>query len=188
MTTAVPDADPRVSGIVGHCFNTLVETMFVSRYCQALGEYCDTAIDLSPYYKNAVEATHPVEANFPPTLKAYRDNQQFWIDRMRVDLARSQPGLMRDRVVIYGGLPVGTRIKIAQVRKWWDGEDGTYWIAVGTIESGEYQRRRLLLPTDWLRADALSQGARRYMVKPEPEVLKKCDRGAMSGKVRTHLY
>jgi hypothetical protein len=83
---------------------------------------------------------------YPPTLQAFREEPDLWSHRIHDALKANQPSLEPDYVVIYGGLPAGTSLRIVQVLSKFDGENGNYWMAFAVVLDGEFKGRRLLLP------------------------------------------
>ena len=138
----VRDADPRIGGLIHRCFATVKESIFLSGRCQAIDgwPYCDTVKSLNP-------VPHP-EWKFPqlpPTLQDFQADPAFWTGQIHVQ----QNYFYRkhgDHLVVYGGLPIGTRLEIVQVSRWFNGENGTFWIAYANIQEGEFTGRRILLP------------------------------------------
>lgn len=146
-TTAVRQTDPRIGAVIHQCFATVKEAIFLSTDCQPMFgyAYCDTVRSLDP-------EPHPnwQFPQFPPSLQAFRDDRLDWTRRIHEaeQYRRGHGGIeyRQDRVVIYGGLPVGTQIEIVQVSRWFNGENGTFWIAYAVILDGEFKGRQILLP------------------------------------------
>jgi hypothetical protein len=143
-TSAVSDTDPRISALVHACFATVKESIVFSGRCEPMGTwvYCDTVQSLNP---------HPDPRwkfpQFPPTLQAYRDDPGYWPDRIHMaEKYRQGSQIQPDHVVIYGGLPIGTPLEIVEVSRWFNGENGTFWIAHAVIRDGEFKGRRIFLP------------------------------------------
>jgi hypothetical protein len=133
-------ADRYFSEFVDHRFTTLQEAMLVSRECWVgAWKYCDSAVPIGP-------KTNAIPTEYPPTLQAYQDDPGEWSRRIHSFERQRQPGAEPDHIVIYGGLPVGTTVKISQVLSKFDGENGSYWLAFATVQDGEFKGRRLLLP------------------------------------------
>jgi hypothetical protein len=133
-------ADRYSSEFVDHCFTTLKEAMLVSRECWVgAWKYCDSAVPIGP-------ETNALPTQYPPTLQAYQDDPGEWSRRIHSFERQRQPGAESDHIVIYGGLPMGTTVKISQVLSKFDGENGSYWLTFATVQDGEFKGRRLLLP------------------------------------------
>jgi hypothetical protein len=144
--SAVRDDDPRISALIHQCFATLKESIFFSRRCQPMGTwaYCDTVRGLDPNPDPRWKFPQ-----FPPTLQAYRDDPGYWSDRIHIAEKYGQRSLIQpDHVVIYGGLPIGTPLEIVEVSRWFNGENGTFWIAYAVIRDGEFKGRRIFLPSE----------------------------------------
>lgn len=144
--SAVRDDDPRISTLIHQCFATLKESIFFSRRCQPVGTwaYCDTVRGLDPNPDPRWKFPQ-----FPPTLQAYRDDPGYWSDRIHIAEKYGQRSLIQpDHVVIYGGLPIGTPLEIVEVSRWFNGENGTFWIAYAVIRDGEFKGRRIFLPSE----------------------------------------
>ena len=180
-TTAVRATDPRIGALIHQCFRTVKEAIFLSTDCQPNFDYayCDTVRSLDP---------HPDPRwrfpRFPPTLQAYRDDPVYWSGRIHEaeKHRRGHGGIesRQDRVVIYGGLPIGASLEIVQVSRWFQGENGTSWIANAVIRDGEFRGRQILLPwpgtgEEWIDA-ALDL---KTLVRNNPDVdsrfLTKCE-------------
>jgi len=126
---------------VNHCFVTLKEAIFVSHECwRGAWKYCDAVVPINPYPQS------PSLTDYPPTLQAYRDSPDEWARRIHHFEVQNQPGAQPDRVTIYGGLPIGTTLRISQVLSKFDGENGRYWLTFAIVQNGEFKGRRLLLP------------------------------------------
>jgi hypothetical protein len=93
-----------------------------------------------------VNDVHVPAWDFPPTLQAFRDDPDGWSRRIHESERRRQPALEPDHIVIYGGLPVHTTVKIVEVRSVFNGENGALWMPYAEILDGEFKGRRLLLP------------------------------------------
>lgn len=74
--------DPRVSKLVNKCFATVEEAIFYSGWCKPIGtlgySYCDRVESLNPHPHSGGAAADP----FPPTLKAYRVDPNYWSARI----------------------------------------------------------------------------------------------------------
>ena len=143
-TANVRDTDPRISALIHQCFATVKESMLISGKCQPLGTwtYCDTVRSLDPDPDPRWKFPQ-----FPPTLQAYRDDPDYWSSRIHEEEKHRQGSQIQpDRVVIYGGLPIGTPLAIVQISRWFNGESGTFWIAYAVIRDGVFNGRRILLP------------------------------------------
>jgi hypothetical protein len=133
-------AEPYAAGFVGHCFVSVKEAMFVSRECsRGAWKYCDAAEPIGPEGNRLL-------IGYPPTLKAFHDDTATWSARIHKVETRGQPGLERDHVVVYGGLPIGTTFTIVQAIDMFDGESGRYWMTYATMQDGEFKDRRVMLP------------------------------------------
>jgi hypothetical protein len=173
----VRDDDPRISGLIHHCFATVKESLFISGNCQNIegSPYCDTV--------KALDAEQPSLsfAQLPPTLRAYHENPIYWAEQVHA-VDRNLFGTHRDNLTIYGGLPVGTPLQIVEVSRWFNGENGTFWIGHAIIKDGEFKGRRILLPWEghgqygWIDAKFDIQ-ARAESVIPEVDsrYLKSCE-------------
>lgn len=166
----VRDADPRISGLIHQCFATVKESIFISGRCQAIDgwPYCDTVKSLDP-------APHPdwTFPQLPPTLQSYRDRQDYWSERIHTQ----QNHFYRkhgDHLVIYGGLPVGTPLEIVQISRWFNGENGTFWIAYANIQEGEFKGRRILLPWQGLDQHAWISAPFDHDPEVDSDYLTKC--------------
>jgi hypothetical protein len=177
--STVRDADPRISALIHQCFATVNESIFLSGKCQPIRTwaYCDTVRSLNP--DADPRWTFP---QFPPTLQAYRNDPAYWSDQIHLaeklrQGAQIQPG----HPVIHGGLPIGTPLEIVEVSRWFQGENGTFWIASAVIRDGEFKGRRIFLPWDgsgdipWVTSapDALPSRADPVA---NPKVLTSCPR------------
>ncbi|HXC10056.1 MAG TPA: hypothetical protein VNV61_14085 [Steroidobacteraceae bacterium] len=143
-TIAVSDTDPPIRALIHQCFATVKESILFSGKCQPMGTwtYCDTVMSLEP---------HPDPRwkfpQFPPTLQAYRDDPDYWSGRIHEEEKRRQGSqIQADRVLIYGGLPIGTPLEIVEISRWFNGENGTFWIAYAVIRDGDFNGHRILLP------------------------------------------
>ncbi len=137
-------SDPHLANLVNRCFKTINEALFVSRRCEPLvgHKYCDSAVMLGPNENSP-------RGGYPPTLRAYRSKPVYWSSQIhKYEKVRQRGQIGADHVVIYGGLRPGTRLKIVQVLRWFDGENGNFWIAFAAVQDGEFKGRRLLLPDE----------------------------------------
>jgi len=142
--TNVRDTDPRINALIHQCFATVKESIFFSGKCQPIGSwtYCDTIRSLDPQPDPRWKFPQ-----FPPTLQAYRDDPVYWSGRIHEEEKYRQGSQIQpDHVVIYGALPIGTQLEIVEVSRWFNGENGTFWIAYAVIRDGEFKGRRLLMP------------------------------------------
>lgn len=141
----VRETDPRIGALVHQCFTTANEAIFLSDTCDPIGSrtYCDTVRGLNPHPDPQWKQLQ----YFPPTLQAYRDDPIYWSGRIHEEKKyRLFEQLLPDHVVIYGGLPVGTQLEIVQLSRWFNGENGTFWIADAVIRDGDFKGRKILLP------------------------------------------
>ena len=149
--TKVHDTDPRISALIHQCFATVKESIFFSGHCQPIGSwtYCDTLRSLDPQPDPRWKFPQ-----FPPTLQAYHNDPIYWSGRIHEEEKyRQRSHIQSDHVVIYGGLPIGTQLEILEVFRWFNGENGTFWIAYAVILDGEFKGRRLLLPWEGSSGD-----------------------------------
>jgi len=86
------------------------------------------------------------EREFPWIHRRFQDDPGEWSRRIHGFERQRQPSAESDHIVIYGGLPMGTTVKISQVLSKFDGENGNYWLTFATVQDGEFKGRRLLLP------------------------------------------
>jgi hypothetical protein len=141
-TANIRATDPRISVLIHQCFATVKESIFFSGQCQPIGSYCDTLRSLNPQPDPRWQFPQ-----FPPTLQAYRDDPVYWSGRIHEEEKYRQGSRIQpDHVVIYGALPIGTQLEIVEVSRWFNGENGTFWIAHAAVQDGEFGGRRLLLP------------------------------------------
>jgi hypothetical protein len=137
-------SDPQLANLVNRCFRTINEALFVSRRCEPLvgHKYCDSAVMLGPNENSP-------RGGYPPTLQAYRSNPVYWSSQIhKYEKVRQRGQIGADHVVIYGGLRPGTRLKIVQVLRWFNGENGNFWIAFAMVQDGEFKGRRLFVPDE----------------------------------------
>jgi hypothetical protein len=125
---------------VNRCFSTRLEAIFLSRECtKGAWKYCDTVQPISA-------DVHGPLFDYPPTLQAYRNDPDGWSRRIHQVEMHMQPRMEPDHVTIYGGLPVGTSVRVVQLQSNFNYENGTTWIAYAVVQDGEFKGRRLLLP------------------------------------------
>jgi hypothetical protein len=175
----VRDTDPRIGALIHQCFATVNESIFVSAKCQPVGTwaYCDTVSSLNPHADPRWTFPH-----FPPTLQAYRDDPVYWSGRIHEEEKQRQRGQFQpDRVVIYGGLPIGTQLEIGQISRWFNGENGTFWVAYANIQDGEFKGRRIFLPWEggldshgWIHAEYDPQSRGETEPGADSRFLTKC--------------
>jgi hypothetical protein len=129
-------SDQYAKDYLNRCFVTRMEAIFLRRECRkGSWAYCDAAQPI------AVGRT-----DYPPTLQAFREDPEGWLQRIRETEIDRQPALEPEHVVIYGGLPVHTKLKIVELRSEFNGESGSLWMPYAEIQGGEFAGRRVLLP------------------------------------------
>jgi hypothetical protein len=132
--------DQYAKDYLNRCYSTRLESIFLSRDCgRGTWTYCDTAIPILP-------DVHVKGWNYPPTLRAFCDDPDGWSRRIHENERRGQPGLAPDNIVIYGGLPIHTTLKMVELVSQFDGENGARWMPYAEILDGEFKGRRVLLP------------------------------------------
>jgi hypothetical protein len=133
-------SDQYAKDYLNRCFATRQEAIFLSRDChKGSWNHCDTAEPI-------VADVHVPAWDYPPTLQAFRDDPDGWSRRIHESERRRQPALAPDHIVIYGGLPVHTTVKLVELRSEFDGENGARWVPYAEIQDGEFKGRRLVLP------------------------------------------
>jgi hypothetical protein len=133
-------SDQYAKDYLNRCFSTRLEAIFLSRDCgKGTWTYCDSATPILP-------DVHVKGWNYPPTLQAFRDDPDGWSRRIHENEQHGQPALAPDHIVIYGGLPMHTTLKIVELRSQFDGENGARWMPYAEILDGEFKGRRVLLP------------------------------------------
>jgi hypothetical protein len=173
----VRSTDPRIHGLINQCFATVKESIFVSSRCQPIAgwPYCDTVKAL-----NAEQRPLANYAQFPPTLQAFREEASYWSGQIRAQQEYFY-GNHQDRLHIHGGIPAGTPLVIVQMDRWFNGENGTFWIARATIGAGDFQGRQVLLPWEgydqrgWIRDEYDPQTKLRMAPDADPRYLRKCE-------------
>jgi hypothetical protein len=177
----VRDTDPRISELIHQCFATVKEAIFLSDKCDPLGSrtYCDTVRSLNP---NPDPRWQQLQY-FPPSLQAYRDDPVYWTGRIHEEKKyKLFEQLLPDHVVLYGGVPIGTSLEIVQISRWFNGENGTFWIGYANIQEGEFKGRRILLPWEggrgsggWIRNDYDPKAKSRMDPGVDSHYLTKCE-------------
>jgi len=133
-------SDQYAKDYLNRCFTTRSEAIFLSRECRkGSWSYCDTAQPIAA-------DVHIPGWDYPPTLQAFRDDPDGWSRRVHQSEMRRQPSLEPDHIVIYGGLPTHTNVKIVELQSVFNGENGALWMPYAEIQDGEFKGRRLLLP------------------------------------------
>jgi hypothetical protein len=95
-----------------------------------------------------------------------------------------------DHGVIYGGLPIGTRLEIVKISRWFYSEVGTFWLSYATILEGGFTGRRVLLPwyssTDlpWIESGLGPKGLDDPDAMADPRFLTSCQSGGEATKCK----
>jgi hypothetical protein len=132
--------DQYAKDYLNRCFTTRSEAIFLSREChKGSWTYCDTA-------RPILATVHIPGSAYPPTLQAFHDDPEGWSHRIQENEKSKQPPLEPDHIIIYGGLPERTNLKIVSLQSVFDGENGARLISYAEIQDGEFSGRRLLLP------------------------------------------
>ena len=173
----VRDTDPRIGALIDQCFATAKETIFISGYCQGVdgSSYCDTVKALNPEQPRVASYAH-----LSPTLRALSEDPAYWSEQIRAQ-QKYFFGWHGEHPVIYGGLPAGTFLQIVQISRWFDGENGTFWVAHANIRTGEFKGRRILLPWEgydqrgWIREEYDPKAKSRMAPEVDSRYLTKCE-------------
>ena len=173
----VRDTDPRIGALINQCFATAKETIFISGNCQGVDgwSYCDTVKALNREQQRV--ASYPL---LPPTLRAFSEDSEYWSEQIRAQ-QKYFFGWHGEHPMIYGGLPAGTSLEIVQVSRWFNGENGTFWVAHANIRNGEFKGRRILLPWEgygqrgWIREEYDPKAKSRMAPEVESDYLSKCE-------------